>query len=161
MYKGTSTLYFNAPFFWCSLFFQKYLNPHVTTNKMVNSVLYHPCSSRLASRIHLSYFFKLLRATSLQNTCWIFSDLYISPCGKKIKFMVFPFWENALIPHSKPQAENFLKIFFLQQKKGWRKQWFALSKFNWKIWRWLWTLGFLYFFWFALFLNMTALQFWK
>ena len=43
--------------FHCTLFlmfssFQKYLNPQVRTNKLVNSVVYHPCPSRLASGIH-------------------------------------------------------------------------------------------------------------
>ena len=32
--------------------FQKYLNPEVRTKKIVSSVVYHPCPSRLASRIH-------------------------------------------------------------------------------------------------------------
>ena len=28
---------------------QKYLNPQIRTNKLVNSIFYHPCPSRLAS----------------------------------------------------------------------------------------------------------------
>ena len=32
--------------------FQKYLNLHVRTNKMVNSVVYQLCPSRFASRVH-------------------------------------------------------------------------------------------------------------
>ena len=40
---------------------QKYLNSQVRTIKLVNSVFCHPCPSRLASGIHPSYFFKLLR----------------------------------------------------------------------------------------------------
>ena len=38
--------------FWMIPFFQKYLYPQVATNKMLNSNAYHPCPSRLASRIH-------------------------------------------------------------------------------------------------------------
>ena len=37
--------------------FQKYLNPQVGTSKMVNSVVYHPCPSRLYSRIHPPFIF--------------------------------------------------------------------------------------------------------
>ena len=117
MYKGTSTLYFNGTLFLMFPFFQKYLNPHVTTNKMVNSVLYHPCSSRLASRIHLSYFFKLLRATSLQNTCWIFSDLYISPCGKKLNLWCSHSEKMHWFPTQNPKQKTFWKSFSFNRKK--------------------------------------------
>ena len=67
---------------------------------------------------------KNLKITSLENTCWFFSNLYISLCvGKKFKFMIFTLLENALnpgifthapIPHSKLQAEPF-KICFPKQ----------------------------------------------
>ena len=61
------------------LLFKKYLNPHVRTKKFINKVVYHPCPWRLASGIF-----------SLQNACWIFSDLYIPQCvGKFFQFMVF------------------------------------------------------------------------
>ena len=36
--------------------FQKYLNPQVKTNKLANSVVYQPCPSKLASRIHIFIF---------------------------------------------------------------------------------------------------------
>ena len=36
--------------------FQKSLNPQLTTNKLVNSFVYHPCPSRLTSVIHLFIF---------------------------------------------------------------------------------------------------------
>ena len=57
--------------------FQKYLKPQARTNKLVIKVFYHPCHSKLASGIHLSYFFKLLRVLSLKNTCWS-----ANMCGK-------------------------------------------------------------------------------
>ena len=41
----------------------------------------------------------------------------------------------------------------------WRKLWFSLSKFNWKIWRWLGTSAYLYFIWCNIFLNVMASQF--
>ena len=128
---------------------------------MVNSVVYHPCSSRLALRIHLSYFFKLLRALSLSRilveiclTC-IFHHVEKKNlwCSHSEKMHWFP-TQNS-------RQKSFWKSFPFNSRKGWRKLWFALSKFNRKIWRWLGTLGFLYFFWFVMFLNMTALQFWK
>ena len=46
-------------------------------------------------------------------------------------------------------------------RKGWRKLWFALSKFSQKVWRWLGTRGFLYFLWIVIFSNVMALQFCK
>ena len=36
--------------------FQKYLNPQVRTNKIGNSIVYNPCPSRLALRIHYFIF---------------------------------------------------------------------------------------------------------
>ena len=76
--------------------FQKYLNPQFRTKKLVNSVFYHPCSSRLASQGYtFLYSFKLLRVLHLHNACWIFSDLYIPTCMVKIfQFMVFTVLEN-------------------------------------------------------------------
>ena len=48
---------------------------------MVNSLDYHPCSSRLTSRIHLSYFCKLRSALSLFKMLVEFSLIfYIPPC---------------------------------------------------------------------------------
>ena len=44
--------------------FQKYLNPQVRANKMVNSVVYHPCPSKLGSRIHTFIFLNSFRALS-------------------------------------------------------------------------------------------------
>ena len=130
---------------------------------MVNSVVYYPCTSRLASRIHLSYF-------SYLNACWILSNLYIPPFVlKSFKFMLLTFLENGLnwcifmhvpVPHSELQPEIFENLF-PPRRKGWRKLGFALSKFNQKIWRWLGTLVSLYFAWFVIFLNVIALQFCK
>ena len=97
-----------------------------------------------------------------------FSDLYIPPCeGKFFLFMVFTLLENALnlcsfthapVPNSEFQVK-FFENLFPPRRKGWRKLWFALLKFNQKIWRWLVTLVYLYFVWFVIFLNVMALQF--
>ena len=144
--------------------FQKYLNPQVRTKKLVNNVFYHSCPlrSRLASLGYIFlYFFKLLRVLSFQNACWIFSDLYIPTCVRKFfQIMLFTFLENhwillsfftlALVPHSKLLVEFFENRFPLRQK-GWRKLWFAVSKFNQKIWRWLGTLVYFHLVWLQFF----------
>ena len=133
---------------------------------------YHPCPSRLASGMHPFIFLhKRLRVLSLQNACWIFSDLYTPVwVGKNFEFMVFIFLENALdlcifthapVHHSKLQVQFLENLLPLPRRKWWRKLWFALSKFNQKIWRWLGTLVYLHFVWFAIFLNVMALQFCK
>ena len=46
--------------------FQKYLNSQVRNSKLLNSVVYHSCPSRLASGKD-PYFFKLLRVLSLSR----------------------------------------------------------------------------------------------
>ena len=78
--------------------------------------------------------------------------------------MVFTLLENALnlcifthtaVHHSKLQAE-FFEYLFLPSRKGWSKLWYVLSKFNQKIWRWLGTLGYLYFIWFVIFLKCSG-----
>ena len=78
--------------------FQKYLNPQVTSNKVVNSVVCSSCPSRLASRIHPFIFLSTSwGCISLQNACWIFGKLYIPSCvGKTFKFMMITFLGNAL-----------------------------------------------------------------
>ena len=63
--------------------FQKCLNLQVRTNKLVSSVFYHPCHSRLASGIH-HYFFKLLGVLSFSRMLVQFSNLCIPPCVGKI-----------------------------------------------------------------------------
>ena len=107
--------------FRCTLFlmfphFQKYLNLQVRTKKLVNSVVYHTCPSRLVSRVHPFIFFKLAGVVSLSRIRWIFSDLYIPPCvGKIFQFMMLTFLENALnlyifthapVPRSKLQVDE-------------------------------------------------------
>ena len=100
----------------------------------------------------------------LMNFLWL---VYSTMCGKIVQFMVFTFRENAMnlcifthapVPHSKLQVK-FFENLFPPRRKRWRKLWFALSKFNQKIWRWLGTLVYLYFVWFVIFLNVMALQF--
>ena len=88
---------------------------------------------------------------------------------KKVSIYVFLFLENALnlcifthapVPHSKFQLE-FFENLFPSTRKGWRKLWFARSKFNQNIWRWPGTLFYLHFVWFLIILNMMALEFCK
>ena len=106
--------------------FQKYLNYQVRTNKMVNSIVYHPCPPRLASKIHPFIFFKLLRVLSFSRMLVKFSLTCIfTMCGKIFKVVVFAFLANALnlgifthapVPHWKLQAEFFENLFPQQQK---------------------------------------------
>ena len=64
--KRSLNLLFQHTLFLMFSLFQKYFNPQVRTNKLVNSVVYHLCLSILASGIH-PYFFKLLRVLSLSR----------------------------------------------------------------------------------------------
>ena len=66
--------------FLLTLLFWGYLNSMIRINKMVNSLDYHPCPSRLASRIHpfiFLYTHEGFISLSLQNACWIFSQTLI------------------------------------------------------------------------------------
>ena len=110
-----------------------------------------------------------------------FSNLYIPSCaGKVLKFMVSTFLENALNLHFYscpslptqssppnschhtlgrgelliPPGSIYFENCFPQQQKEVDNLWFALLKFNQKIWRWLRTLGYLYFAWFLIFSNL-------
>ena len=68
---------------------------------------------------------------------------------------------HAPVSQSKFQVE-FFKNLFPPRRKGWRKLWFALLKYNQKISRWPGTLIYLKcftFVWFAIFLNTMALKF--
>ena len=104
---------------------------------------------------------------TLQNACWIFSNLYIPPCVAKIlKFMVFKFLENVLnlciftqfsFPHSEVQAE-FFENLFSASRKGWGRTMICFIKIQSENMKW--TLDYLYFP-FVIFLNVMALQFWK
>ena len=139
--------------------FQKYLNSQARANRLVNSVVYHTFPSRMTSRIHSFIFLKTLWGfISLKNACWTFSNLHILPCAEK-KISVY----GAHIPRKLIESIHFYLCPSPPLKnpgrKGWRKLWFALSKFNQKIRRWPGTLVYLYFACFVIFLNVMALQF--
>ena len=164
-----------------------YLNSQARINNMVNTLDYHPCPSRLASRIILSYFYKLPRTLSLSRMLVEFSlkPLYSTMCGKNFQiYAVHIPWKCidlrhfyscpsplktrpqviAITPYGEgnysfPQAVFFRKSVSPNSRKRRRKLWFPLSKFGQKIWRWLGTLGFLYFLWFSIFSNVMDLQF--
>ena len=83
--------------------------------------------------------------------------------------MVFIYLGNALnlsifihapVLDSKLQAE-FFENLFPPTEKGWENYDLFYPKFNQKMWRWLGTLGYLYFIWLLIFLNVMALQFGK
>ena len=128
---------FLSSLFQCTLFlmfplFQKCLNPHVRTNKTVNSVVCPPFSSRVAQGYFFSYFFKLYRALSLSRM--LVELVYSIMLEKKIKFMVFTFLENALnlgvfilahVPYSKLQTSVFENLFPPTTERGGGKLWFS------------------------------------
>ena len=142
MYRGASIFYFNAPFF-CFLFF----NPQVRTNKMTNSDKHLlPLSFKISLKDTSCHIFLNSLGFYFSRECLLnFLELaYSTACGEIFKFLVFTFLRNALnlciftqvpVPHLKIQAH--------------------------KIWRWLGTLGYLYFDWYIIFLNVMALQFHK
>ena len=140
-YREASIFYFNTPFFLIFPHFQKYLNPQVTTKKLVNSVSYHSCPSRLASQGYIFlYFFKILRVLSLQNACRIFSDLYIPTCvGKTFQFLVSTLLENhwiyafLLMPQSPLKTPGIIFWKSVSPMTGVEEAIFALPKFNQKI----------------------------
>ena len=118
----------------------------------------------------LSYFFSFLRVLSPSRmfveyslTCTfhhVWENFFNLQCSESSKTHLIKAF--LLKPQSSSQNSkgNVLKICFLSpRRKGWRKLWFALSKFNQKIWRWLGTLVYLYFVWFVIFLNVMTLQF--
>ena len=138
--------------------FSKISNPNIRTTKLVNSVFYHPCSSRLASGIHFIFLTDLSLSRMLSLTCIL---LHVEE--NFFQFMVFTFLENALnlcifthapVPHSKLQRE-FFKNLFPPRRKRWKKLWFALSKFNQKIWRWLGTFFFYFISFFYIFSDFS------
>ena len=128
--------------------------------------------SSIPTRSFSNYFFfqKYLNLQVRTNKICIHNKLvYSTKWGKFFQFIVFIFVENALnlwifihalVPYSKLQA-GFFENLFPPRRMGWRELWFSLTKFNQKIWRWLGTLGYLYFVWFITFLNGMTLQFRK
>ena len=112
-------LLFQRTLFLMFLLFQKYLNPQVRNNELVNSVVYYSCPSRLASGKH-PYFFKLIRVLSLSRMLVELSDLYITACVVKLfQFMLFTlenalnlgFFTHAPVTHSKLQVQYFENMF--------------------------------------------------
>ena len=93
---------------------------------MANSFVYHPCPSRLVSRIHPFIFLETPYGfISLQNVCWIFSNLYILPCmGKIFKFISFAFLENTLAIN----LDIFIHTLFLTQNSSQNSQQKGLEK---------------------------------
>ena len=100
----TPSVFLLTPLFW------GYLKSQVRINKLVNSLDYQPCRSKLASRIH-PYFNSLGRYLSPECLFNFLSNFYIPPCiGKIFKFTEFKFLENALIrgpliTHTRPHSK--------------------------------------------------------
>ena len=149
--------------------FQKYLNPKVRINKLVNIVF---SCFLLSFKISLrdAFFHIYINSWGFYLSRMLVDFLWLVYSGKIFQFMEFTFRENALnlcifthaplVPHSKVQV-GFFENLFPPRRNGWKKLWFALSKVNQKIRRWLGKLVYLHFVWFVIFLNVMALQFCK
>ena len=124
-------LIFQRTLFLIFLLFQKYLSPHVRSNKMVNSV---PQDQH--QRYILSYFFKLFSQgfISVQNACSIFYYFYFLYFLHHVQENFFNLWYShsqkihrfyaiLIMPHfptQKRQVEFFGNLFPPRQK-GQRK----------------------------------------
>ena len=134
-------------------------NPNTKWEKPQSSISMHPFSPAPEQNQQISkkcclppLFFKInLRDTSfhISLNCLGFCltrmlvKFSLNCVGKRFQITVPTFLENALnlcifthapVPHTKLQVE-FFENLFSPRPKGCRKLWFALSKFNQKIWR--------------------------
>ena len=134
---------------------QKYLNPQIRNKKLVNSVLLPPLSFKINLRdtsFHIS-----LNSLGLLNFLWL-GYFNTNICVKKFsiygvqipkKSLNLCFFTHAPVAHSKPLLELFVSP--KTETRGGRKKWFALSKFNQKIWRRLGTLVYFHLIWLQIF----------
>ena len=133
----------------------------------------------------LLYFYNFLRALSLFRMLVEFSLIFVLFHHVWEKFSIYGVHiprksiESAPPPQSKlspkflsshprqKEITHSLRQYFFKNlfpptgRKECRKLWFAFSEFNQEIWRWLETLGYLYFVWFVIFSNLMVLQFRK
>ena len=137
---------------------QKYLNPQIRTNKLVNYFCLPPLSFKISLRDRSFHIY--LNSLSLSRMLVEFSDLYIPPCVRKIygvriprKYIESMHFYSCPSPPLKTSGRISWKSVS-PRRKGWRKLWVGLSKFNQKIWRWYRTLAYLYFAWFVIFENV-------
>ena len=121
VYREASIFYFNAPFFWCSLFFKNISTPRLEPTNGKQCCL-PPLSFKISLKdtsfhISLNSLGFYLSPECLLNFLWL---VYSTMCGKIFQFMVFMFRENALnlcifahapVPHSKLQVEFFENLF--------------------------------------------------
>ena len=136
VYREASIFYFNAPFFWCSLFFKSISASRLEPTKWLLLPLSFKISLKNTSfHIYLNSLGFYLSPECLLNFIWL---LYFNMCGKKFQFMLFTFPKNALslcifmhvpVPHSKFQTE-FFENLFSPRRKGWKNLRFALSQFG-------------------------------
>ena len=90
-YREALILYFNAPFFWFFSHFQKYLNPQVRTNKLVNC-----CLPLLSFKISLrDTSFRISLNSSGFYLSRMLVEFSLTCVGKMFQFMVFTFVEKA------------------------------------------------------------------
>ena len=132
---------------------QKYLNPEVRNNKLVNGVslptLFFKISptdtsfhislnslgvylSRMLAEFSMTFIFHHVWEKCFNLWCWYSQKMH----------WIYAF---LLVPQSHIQNSRwtFLKICFPRNGGGGRKLWFAQSKSSQKVWRWLGTLVYL------------------
>ena len=102
-------------------FFSKISQPHVTTNKMINSVVYHLCSSQDYPQGYiLSYFFKLLRALPLSRILVEFSltCIFHHVWKKKLIYCVHILRKCTDSPLKTPGRKCFENLFPSTAERG-------------------------------------------
>ena len=159
VYRCAWILYSNTPFFWCFLFFKNISSPRLEATNGKQCCL-PPLFFKISLKdtfFHISLNFHI-SFISLQNACWIFPNflnLNVHIIRKCIESRHFYSSPRSLL---RTPGRIFWKSVSHNSRKRCRKLWFALSKFNQKIWRWLGSLGCLYLVWFVIFLNVMTLQ---
>ena len=137
---------------------QKYLNLQVRTDILVNSVFSPPLSYKISLRVTSFHISLNSLGFSLQNcllnflSCifqHVWEKVFSLWCSHSPKMNWMYHFYSCPSPLLKTPGRIFWKSVFPQTR--WRKLWFALSKFNQKIWRWLGTLVYFHLVWLQFF----------
>ena len=147
--KRSLCLLFQRTLFLIFPLFQKYLNPQVRTNKFVGCVVYHPCLSRLASRMLAKFSITCIFHHVWERFFNLYDDRIPRKCIESMHFYSYPspplkipgriFWKSVF-----PRTEGFA-LFYQNSIKKYEDD--------------LEHIDLLYFVWFVIFLNLMALQF--
>ena len=129
MYREASIFYFSAPFFWCSLFFKNISTP-LSFKISLRDTSFHISLNSLG--------FSLQNCLLNFLSCifqHVWEKVFSLWCSHSPKMNWMYHFYSCPSPLLKTPGRIFWKSVFPQTR--WRKLWFALSKFNQKIWRWL------------------------